>query len=500
MKTNFYGLTIFYKSLILLTILLLLSAQSVLAQSTADVPVLLNEVPEAELVVPSIPQFESNTPGADHCFDYYTFGSVQVDMAPMVEEAYTTDSLYFAGELTNNNPYPLVDGQVWMKVFKLEQEDDDFLKENGYPLVDFVLIEDNIALSANEVRPIDFEWTVPTYAAEGEYQSAFFFTTAHRYNLLGLSFTDYVVGNTFGFEIKSANPYTPVVFNKNSVRLNDTRTSFALPPRVFEGTQAVTAYATLVNDSDEERRVELSWTSYKWDGLQTDSVQDEKKETVQIPSKSSIEVTYETPIRDTAVTFVVAEVIDGDAKSILNIRYVRDEVGETRINFPSTFTYPLTEGEEATMFSCVHSTNEPVVPDNELTLTLKDVNNNILHSYVYKGDITGAMMGIKDSFVPKQSYGSFSLTATLSSEGKLVETVTTRYNCEDLDPSLCTEADKVVDPTTQDSDDSQMLVVLLITLLLLILAGLVYYRLKIKGTRVPDPRVVDDLGGSDNNN
>jgi len=499
MKTNFYGLTIFYKALTLLALLSLLSVQTALAQSPADVPVVLNEVSEEELVVPSIPQFESNTPGADHCFDYYTFGSVQVDVAPMVEEAYTTDSLYFAGELTNNNPYPLVDGQIWMKVFKMEQESDEFIRENGYPMIDFVLIEDNITLSANEVRPMDFEWAVPKYAAEGEYQSAFFFTTAHRYNLLGLTFTDDIVGNTTNFEVKSANPYTPVTFNKNSVRLNDTRTSFALPPRDFTGTQAVMAYATLVNDSDEERRVSLSWTSYKWDGLQTDFIQDEKTETVQIPPNSSIEVTYDTPIRDTAVTFVVAQVTDGDAKSMLNIRYVRDEVGETRINFPSTFTYPLIAGEEATMFSCVHSTNEPVVPDNELTLTLKDVNNNILHSYTYEGDITGAMMGLKDTFTPKQSYASFSLTATLNRDGQLIETVTTRYNCEDLDPSLCTEADKVMEKTTGDKDNNQLLMTLLIALALIILAGLVYYKLKIKGTPISNETVVDDLGGNNNN-
>jgi hypothetical protein len=262
----------------------------------------------------------------------------------------------------------------------------------------------------------------------------------------------------------------------------------------------VTSYATLVNESDEEKRLELSWTAYKWDGIRDDFKQDVKKEFVQIPPQSSIDVSYDTPIKDTAVTFVQAEIIDGDAKSMLHIRYVRDGIPETRINFPSTFTYPLVAGEEATLFSCVHSTNEPVVPGNTLTLTLEDVNGNTLHSYTYEGDITGAMMGLKDSFVPDKSYGSFSLTASLMRDGKLVETVTTTYDCNNLDPGLCTEADKLADPVAEpiETNQNQLLVLVSLLLLIIVLAGL-YYKLR-KGAPNKDQTIVDDLGGSNNNN
>lgn len=411
----------------------LLGSQVVLAQTPGVLP---------QAGMPNAAQPLASTQGAVSCFDYYTFGSVQVDVAPYFSEIFTNQEVLFGGAVKNNNPYPIVDGQVWMKIFKLEQEDDSLLKENGYPLVDFVLLEENITMAANSQRQVDYVWDAPQYAAEGEYKAAFFFTTAYRYNLLGLTFTDDVVGNTTNFELKSTQPFTPVVFDKNSVRLNDTRTSFALPPRQFEGTSQVMAYATLVNNSEQNRLVELTWTAYKWDALQEDFKLDTMVQNVLVPASDILEVAYQTPIHNTAVTFVEAVVVDGDSKSMLNIRYVRDNVLETRINFPSTFTYPLVAGEKAEVFSCVHSTTALTAQNNTLNLTLQDVNGNMIHNYTYEGDITGAMMGLADSFVPEEDYGSFTLTASLSREGNVVEVITTSYDCNDIDPSLCTAADE----------------------------------------------------------
>jgi hypothetical protein len=218
METNHRGVAVFYKFIIITLLASLLSLNTVFAQNPKEVPVVL----DSDLVPPgpNLPQINANTSGAVDCFDYYKFGSIQVQVAPYFGgQVNAGDSLLFGGELINNNPYPLVDGQIYMKIFKMEQDSDELFRENGYPLVDFVLVEDNIALATGEVRPLEFGWTVPKNSAEGEYMAAFFFTTARSYNLLGLSFTDDVTGNTTSFTISSDEPYTPVVFDKNSVRL-----------------------------------------------------------------------------------------------------------------------------------------------------------------------------------------------------------------------------------------------------------------------------------------
>jgi hypothetical protein len=446
----------------------------------------------SEIRPPSIQEVKGNTPGAVSCFDYYTFGSVDANISPYTHEVYTTDPVLFGGTVENKNPYPIVDGQLWMKVFKQEQSSPEDTKENGYPMVDFVLVKDNIVLPAQGNIPVDFSWTVPTYASEGDYMVAFFFTTAHRFNLLGLSFTDDVTGNTATFSVKRTTPYTPVVFDKNNVMFSTTLHSFALPPRHFAKDAQVVAYANLVNDSAEDRIVSVVWKTYVWDGiLEKHRIEVKPPMLVSIPAHSKKEVGYETPMLPTAVTYVIAEAYDHDATSTLHMRYVRDNIPETRINFPSLMHYPLKKGEETTLFSCVHATNVDLVPDSTLTLTLTHTGTgDILRTYTYTGDVTGAMMAVKDSFIPEKDYSNVTLTATLAKNNEVVDEVSIVYTCDDIDPTLCISEEQSAEDMLNVNPSFLPLVPLVVTIASLgVLGALFYYRIR---TRTKKEEVVDE--------
>lgn len=465
--THMKSISFISRLLSLFLLLVLMVPFSSFAQTEQDIPQPLLALPDVD------------TPGAISCFDYYSFGSVQVDVAPYFSEVFNTDLVIFGGHLKNNNSYPVVNGQVYMKVFKKEQESPEFLKENGYPLVDFVLVEDNITIPANSEKPFKFDWMVPNNAPTGDYKAAFFFTTEHRYNLLGLSFTDDVTGNTAPFSVINTTDYQPVAFDKNSVRLNDTSHSFALPSWHFEKDEQITAYATLVNSSDDVRTVELHWTTYKWDGILESNKKDEKIQKVSLQPHTEIEVGYATPVLDTSVTFVQVEAHDGDTSSVMHIRYIRDGLEETRINYPSINNYPLKKGEEATIFSCLHSTNLPVVSDSTLVLTLTDPEGHVLHKYTYEGDVTGLMMGVKDTFVPDRNLANLSLTAELLHKDEIVEKVTVVYRCEDINPELCGTDTVYSSEEGVSSEDTSSLnstvVMFFFAVSLLVLVGLVLY-------------------------
>ena len=414
--------------------------------------------------------------GTVSCSDYYTSGSVQVDIAPYFSTVNPTDPILFGGKLKNSNPYPVVDGQIWMKIFKNEKKSDELLKENGYPLIDFILVKDNVVIPANTEIPYEFQWTVPKDMDSGDYVSVFYFTTAHRYNLLGLTFSDVDMGNTASFTVNRVIPRTSVVFDKNSVHLNNVHHSFALPSRHFKRDEVVTAYATLMNNSENDRAIELTWTTYKWDGLLEVFKHSSETKKLVIASGERIEESYQTPTIDTSVTFVIATVRDGDAQSMLNIRYVRDDILETRINFPSIMKYPLTAGQPVDMFLCIHSTNLPVVSDNSVILTLKDEAGTTLHTYTYNGDITAAMMAVKDTFTPDKTLSTFALTAALIRNGVTIEEITTWYRCEDIDPTQC-----VTDSFLKKNTSHTIFPLMAITLIALcILYALIRYKSKIK--------------------
>lgn len=449
--------------------------------SALEVTSELSKEEQAELFKSLPPQIFSegeeiaSVPGAVDCFDYYSFGSVEVDVAPTLEQTIPGTPFTFTGKVKNNNAYPIVDGQVYVKIFKHDESSEDLVKENGYPLVAFFLAKDNVVLKANTEQSITFDWQVPEALSGGTYTAALFFTTAHRYNLLGLSFTDDVTGNKATFEVTPlAVSNAPVAWNKHGVLLNDTKFRFASFPPHFSKDESVTAHMELENPSNESRDVEVTIITSKWDGILDAHEIGRESKKYSLKPNQTLEIPYTPAIADTSVTFLQAIVKDRDAESIMHIRFVRDGNEEARINFPSVLKYPFKAGETNMVFSCVHSTNLPIVRDNVLTLTLKDKNEAVIHTYTYTGDITGSMMGLKDTFTPDKDISTFFLTASLSHNGTIVDEVTQKYDCNEIDPALCvpdTIAEVFAEKTGTSTPLSTTLYIIIFALVILIALG-----------------------------
>lgn len=406
------------------------------ALPVADQNKILQELKERSVQIPRTPSGLAPTVGPVNCFDYYHFGSVQVDVGPTLSSTVPGVPLLFKGTIKNANEYPIADGQVYAKIFYKDQKDISLTLQNGYQLVDQFIVLDDVTLKTKEDKPISFEWKVPQYAQNGNYEIMMYFTSSHRYNLLGLSFTDDVTGNKAAFSVMSDIPAVSY-FDKNNVKLNDTPFHFAAFSPHFTKDEKVTAYTTVINPNNKETTVTVTWKLYAWDAMLPENLKDTKTEVITLKPNERKVISYEAKPINSAVPYVVAELKDKDTKSILDIRFVRDGIEEIRINFPGVLKYPLQKGVENTIFSCAHSTNLPVVKDGTLTLTLKDMNNNIIHTYTYNGNITGNMMGFKDTFVPSSDLTSFVLNAKLQRGGEVVEDVDVTYNCSDIDSTLC---------------------------------------------------------------
>jgi hypothetical protein len=141
----------------------------------------------------------------------------------------------------------------------------------------------------------------------------------------------------------------------------------------------------------------------------------------------------------------MATVQDGESKSLVGVRFVRDGIEETRINFPSVTKFPIKTGEEQMLFACAHSTNLPIVKDNKLLLTLKDRNNNIITQYSYEGDIRGAMSGFGQKFTSDKDYDYIKMEASLFRGGSEMEKVEVVYDCQKIDPSTCASVANTVE-------------------------------------------------------
>jgi hypothetical protein len=465
---------------VLAIVLVLTPTSSVYAQGAEELL-----VDDAALQFPSI--LANQATGNLACFDYYQFGSVQADLQTNLTQTVPGAIITFAGNVSNANRYPLVDGTLFVKIFK--QDETTFAAGDGNLVVDQFVINNDIAIPANGQVPLSFNWQVPNQIEGGEYYAAYFFATNERYNLMGLSFTDDVVGNTAPFSIVSDNLATKL--SKVDTTLNDRNHNFAAFPLTFSATETVTVRTTITNQSDKERTIPLQWNQYAWDAMNPDNRRNTKTEIVTLAPNETKEVNYTAKEQREPVVYITALTQDNDAKSLLNIRYVRDGIPETRINFPSITSFPLAANNETTLFACAHSTNVPLVPGNTLTLNLKDAAGNTIHEYTYTGDISATMSGFGNTFTPDRSINYALLTATLEREGVVVEEVQIEYDCSTIPNTECLpEADDGTTSTLVDLfTNPNTLYPTLIGLFLLLLIGAIVYRQKHKRINI----IADDI-------
>ena len=374
-------------------------------------------------------------PGTVSCFDYYHFGSVQVDINPTVSSAVSGTPITFTGVIKNANTYPIVDGEVYIKIFR--QRADGSKDSNGPDVVEQYYALEDISIPAGGSKAVDITWNIPAYAASGSYKVATFFTVSHKFNLLGLPFTDDVVGNTAPFRV-SGEQKAAVGFKKDAVTVGGEKYHFAaFPPR--EGASGdVKIEAVLVNPTNQSVTVPLTWTLYSWSGNDPNNAIGTRTEQVTIPAGAQKLVSYAVSDSQYPVYLLTGSAKWHDASSIINVRFVREGKDRIRINFPAVTSYPLTAGAPAVLFSCLHNAGaSDVVPGSRLVLSLRDAAGDLIHSYTYEGGVSGAMMGVAENFTPTKTYDVFTLDAQLYQGQTLVDQSHVSYDCPDIDPSAC---------------------------------------------------------------
>ena len=373
--------------------------------------------------------------GTVNCFDYYTFGSVQVNVTANVMSAVSGIPVTFSGTISNDNPYPLVDGALFVKIFRFT-DDASEQNVNGPDVVDQFFVREGIALPPHSEFPIAFSWDISSYAMTGEYRLATFFTTSKKFNLLGLSFTDDIVGNTANFSVIGERD-DGVWFDKNGVTVADEQYHFAAFTPIVDASAPIPVAATIENATVREARIPVSWKLYAWDAGRLENLVAEGEQSVVIAPGSSAVASYTIQNAQHPVYLLVGSLQWGNTQSIINVRVARDGVERTRINFPSLMSFPLRSGVANTLFSCLHNVGDSVVPDSRLELKLTDESGKVIHEYTYTGDVTSSMMGVAGAFTPNRSYNVVHLDARLYQGETPVDEAYLTYDCNEIDPATC---------------------------------------------------------------
>ena len=368
-----------------------------------------------------------------NCFDYYTFGSIDADMTSQSSSAVSGMTMNFFGNIKNKNKYPVVAGTLYVKIFRNVGGEKN---ANGPDVVDQFIAVDNVTLPANDSVPVKFSWKVPAYALDGKYQLVTYFTSDKKFNLLGLSFTDDIVGNSFNFTVSGEK--TGVSFDKSSVIINNNPYYFAAYPPRIQGTDEANISIKVDNTTNQAQSIKTNWKLYRWDGINPSNLIREFSTTTAIKANSLGDIKFSIPEKSEPVYYLVGEFTYKDAKSVVGIRFVRDGVDRVRLNFPAVTAYPLKKGEPVTLFSCLHNSGQSSqVPNNKIVLEVTDESGKVIESYTYNGIVTGDMIAVKKDFVSKVDLDIFSVRASLYNNGNLVDESIMKYDCKLIDPTKC---------------------------------------------------------------
>lgn len=372
--------------------------------------------------------------GLSSCFDYYRFGSVPAVISPSLTQVSQSATIGFLGTLTNENEYPITDATVYVKIF--HSRGSSRTDANGPDVVAFFPTIQHVNLKGKEKIPFTFTWKVPGDTEAGDYQAATYVVTNDRFEMMGLVFTDDVIGNTADFKV-SGEAIGAIRFKKEGATINNIPYHYAaFPPIIPSGVKDVPVSSIVTNTTANPYNGTVTWSTYYWDPVNKSHLLDTKTEEIKIHPGATTTTSY--VVTDTAhsVYYVEGTVHskDGGVTSLVGMRFVRKDVSEPRFNFVGIV--------KGTAVACIHSTGTTAATDGKVTISVTDndtlllsklfalFGNGYLAKKSYEGSIPGSISAMT---VPlSHTSSSYLVTADLYQAGKHIDSVSIAYTCKDL--------------------------------------------------------------------
>ena len=407
--------------------------------------------------------------GLKSCFEYYDYGSVAI--VPTLELTSTVPNATLAvqGTIQNMNQHPIVDGMVYVKVFKMRDSENI---QFGDDLVDQFTALRDVTLGSSETKQFMFEWTVPENAEPGDYRIATYFISAERFNLEGLSFTDDIVGGSVAIAVQGEEKGV-VRFDRELVTLNGETHEFATFMSTFdETTKDVVIKAVVSNSTSIPYKGSITWTLYGWDGLRAETMISQKSEELKVHPNDTAEVEYTSQVSGQyPVYYLVGELSNGGSKSIIDVRYVHvgTNTAWARFNDVGVNSYPLREGSAYACFQGF-SGSLGIFPEGKVEVKVTTpgfFGARTVSQRSYEGVLGQDFVALP---VPVSStLNDFTVSATLYIGDQKIDEVHMQYSCELLTPGMC---------ESQSGSQTTMITTLLA---LLLLGGALVYRKMQKG-------------------
>jgi hypothetical protein len=393
----------------------------------------------------------------------YKFQSVQVSVGPELDTYKAGEKINFVGEIINENNYPVVDGNVFVRISKIK--DSENINTIWHDVVDEFIAISDVSVNGSSTKPTNFSWQSPSSLGKGDYRADYFFSVDKRFNLGGLPFTNEIIIGTAYFAIENEIE-TIFELDRDNTKVNGAAYEHIGNWPDIEPNRAIVFSQPLKNLSNKEISVDVSYELYYWDSLKAEDKRDAKTEKVTVPAKSSVVLSYTVDSAQEPVYYLKITAKHSGASSIVNLR-TTSSIAKMRINYPAVNNFPILKGEESTLFSCFHMTSYES-QNGKLVLTLTDEKDNVIASGEWTGEVDSFMSAAATKFTTDRDYSFVKLKAELFDENnKIVDQYETVYDCSIIGGTECLALNKTTAQTVVNyMEIGWILLVALIAILL----------------------------------
>jgi hypothetical protein len=407
-----------------------------------------------------------------NCFDTYRFGTGSIDITAGTEEDIYKpyDAVEITGEIVNNNPYPIIDLTVRAKI--LRSHPNPVEQRALYTTVDDVIVLDNFILQSNQKIPLQYLYFVPGDAPTGDYIIQYYVYNQDRFNLNGLSFTEDIIANQAEFRVEGKDEH--VYLDKTNItvggKIHDTRAFIT----EHDLGKDIVVTIPLINPTPDEKRMEISYKLYSWDGILLDNLLEESIREINIAPNTKLEQEYIVRVKDHPVYYleINSQLFDNQGnstkqeKTMAHIRFAIPYNNSPRINWVGVNKNPFAE-DQIELMTCIHNTSRSFYKQNiKVESIARDEKGRELTRIAYDGTVASNISGIKNKLNTNKKFNLVSIETNIyNSSNELIDNIITKYDCNEISPELCfVESNNILDRRN---------IIIILTLILLSISGVI---------------------------
>ncbi len=401
-----------------------------------------------DVPVSSIAQSDVKSGEIASCFDYYTFGNVDINLSTDFSSYENNRPALIRGTITNKNTYPLVGLDIKARLVK-DIPSPDYFRSDIIVLDEFDIV-DNITLDANAELDVSSSLLLPLNTPSGEYQLFLYAVEQDRFNMSGLSFTNDIVASKLSFTVSGTRP-DHVYLDQTQITVGDQPHNVMAFMTQHKPNTQVPVKIPLYNPDSENVEMTVTYNLYSWDSANPSNRLETKTEQVIVPANEEVLLTYIVENTSLPVYYLSIQAEPTvktknesvfKQKTVSNIRFAIDELSKPRLNFVGVNSYPLKKNTEATLVTCFHNTSNSIDLNNTRIETIVyDQDNKEISRIEYLGKIVPDISAVIQKFTPTKDIVSFNVVSKMyDKNNQLIDSVDKKYDCKDINSSLCPQS------------------------------------------------------------